>query len=60
MVYPPPFYDVFKPSYLKDAFEKDLHLGDLIFGQSAWAVYGRLPGKLNALSRMFMNEGKHI
>lgn len=48
--FPPPLYDTFKPNYLKDAFEKEYHLGDLIFGQCAWTAYGRSPGKPNALS----------
>lgn len=54
----PRIYDVFEPNYLRAGLElKDIHLGDLIFGQEEWARYGMNPGKQNALAMMFAREG---
>ena len=50
-------YDVFEPNYLKDALAKEFHLGNLIFGDKVWESYGKSPGKPNALSCLFIEQG---
>ena len=40
-----------------DAFAKDLHLGNLIFGDEFSTRYERSPGNPNALSHFFKNQG---